>query len=315
MAAITTGDKSHFFSAGVREHGSREALGLDTRFYSGSVSKQFVAMAVALLAERGELRFEDPVSQWIPELGAHTEGVTLRHLIHHTSGIRDYLGLATASGRDWSDNFTNVEALETVLADTVLNFPPGLRHSYSNSGYLLLAEVVKRVAGVTFAEFARVEILESLGMSDSHFHDDLNHQISKLAVGHRRVGAGWQAWPLNFSAVGSGGLYTTIRDLAKWNRNWLGNRLGSGQPLIDTLEQRGVLNSGATIEYAMGVAHEEHRGTGVVGHTGALAGYRAAVIQLQDLDASVALLCNHAEADSKAISLALFDAFVADAEP
>jgi CubicO group peptidase (beta-lactamase class C family) len=268
-----------------------------TAFYAGSVSKQFVAMSVALLAERGALHLDDRVRRWVPGLGRHADAVTLRHLLHHTSGVRDYLALAAAGGRDYADRFTNAEALDLVTADTMLDFAPGERYRYSNSGYLLLAEVVHRASKVPFATFARREIFRPLGMGDSHFHDDLDHVVDLLATGYRATDSAWVAWPLAFAAVGSGGLYTSIRDLARWGHNWFANRIGSGQPLIDTLLTRGVLANGDTIPYALGIIRGEHRGLETREHTGGLAAYRSAILQFPSRGLSLVMLCNHDQAE------------------
>jgi len=269
-----------------------------TAFYAGSLSKQFVAMSIALLAERGVLRLDDPLRRWIPELGRHTDNVTLRQLLHHPSGVRDYLGLAAANGRDYADRFTNAEALALVFADSALDFPPGERYRYSNSSYLLLAEVVHRATKLPFSTFARRELFRPLGLGDSHFHDDLDHPIDLLAMDYRATDSAWVAWPLAYSAVGAGGLYTSIRDLARWSHNWFDNRIGSGQPLIDTLLTRGVLANGDTIPYALGIIRGEYRSLETLEHTGGLAAYRSAILQFPSAGLGLVMLCNHDQADT-----------------
>jgi CubicO group peptidase (beta-lactamase class C family) len=288
-----------------------------TVLYGGSVSKQFVAMMVALLSERGALDFDDPVRRWIPELGRPAEGVTLRHLLHHTSGLRDYLWLAGQAGRDYADNFSNAEALALVYADTTADSEPGARYRYSNTGYLLLAEVVSRASRMSFARFANREIFDPLGMRDSHFHDKLDHTIGNLAMDYRATDSGWVAWPLAFAAVGSGGLYTSARDMARWSHNWFANRIGSGQPLIDTLLTRGVLTSGDTIPYALGMVRGEYRGLQIREHTGGLAAYRSAILQFPAQGLGLVMLCNSDQAEAGILrQLAngmLFEDFVDDA--
>jgi CubicO group peptidase (beta-lactamase class C family) len=274
-------------------------------------------MTVVLLAERGRLNLDDRVRRWIPELGPHADDITLRQLLHHTSGVRDYLGLATAAGRDYADHFTNAEGLALVFADTTLDFAPGEKYRYSNSGYLLLAEVVHRSSEMSFARFAGREIFRPLGMDDSHFHDDLDHAVDLLAMDYRATDSAWVAWPLAFSAVGSGGLYTSARDLARWGRNWFDNRIGSGQPLMDTLLTRGVLTSGDTIPYALGIIRGSHRGLETREHTGGLAAYRSAILQFPSAGLGLVMLCNHDQAEMDLLrQLAngmLFEDFVDDA--
>ena len=149
-----------------------------TVFYSGSVSKQFVALSIALLAEQGKLAFDDDIRAFLPEIPEYDWTITIRRLIHHTSGLRDYLQLGFLAGRNYLDSMAEEEVLALIARQDALNFSPGDQYLYSNSGYFLLAEIVKRVSGQTLREFARDHLLGPLGMHDSHFHDD-NTRVEK----------------------------------------------------------------------------------------------------------------------------------------
>ncbi len=143
-----------------------------TVFYSGSVSKQFVALSIALLAEQGKLSFDDDLRSYLPEIPEYDRTITIRHLIHHTSGLRDYLQLSFLAGRSYLDSMAEEEVLALIARQDALNFSPGDQYLYSNSGYFLLAQIVERASGQTLREFARDHLLGPLGMHDSHFHDD-----------------------------------------------------------------------------------------------------------------------------------------------
>lgn len=287
-------------AAGLADLAGHVAITPATVFYAGSVSKQFVATAVHLLAERGTLTLDDSVGRYFPELSRAIGRATLRELLHHTAGVPDYLSLATRAGRDWADRFGQAEALALLFAQDTLHFPPGAAWRYSNGGYLLLAEVVARASGQSFRTFADSALLGPLGMRDSHFHDDLDHPIGRLATGYREDSTGsWTPWPLAFAAVGSGGLYTTVEDLARWSGNWWHNRLGDrDSTLAWRLSTRGMLTSGDTLPYAMGVVLDAFEGRPVRRHGGGLAGYRAALLQVPDDRLGIAVLCNGSGVDA-----------------
>jgi CubicO group peptidase (beta-lactamase class C family) len=291
-------------AAGLADLALGVAVTPSTVFYAGSVSKQFVAAAVLLLEERGLLRLDAPVGDFIPELAVPLGRVSLRHLLHHTGGVPDYLSLATRGGRDWSDRFGQAEALALLTAADSTEFEPGTRWRYSNGGYLLLAEVVTRLGRTPFRAFADSALLDPLAMRDSHFHDDLDHPIAHLATGYRTDSTGTATpWPLAFAAVGSGGLYTTVLDLARWSGNWWHNRLGTADPgLAQRLSARGTLTSGDTLSYAMGVIIGQIGARPIRRHGGGLAGYRAAVLQFPLERLGIAVLCNSDRGDADAVA-------------
>lgn len=291
-------------AAGLADLDGRVPITPRTVFYAGSVSKQFVATAVHLLVEQGALGLDDPVGRHLPELSGDLGRATLRQLMQHTGGVPDYLSLATRSGRDWADRFGNAEALALLVARDSLEFAPGSAFRYSNGGYLLLAEVVARTSGQSFRAFADSALLGPLGMHDSHFHDDLDHPIAGLALGHRGDSTGaWAPWPLAFAAVGSGGLYTTVLDLARWSGNWWRNRLGARDPTLpDRLSTRAVLANGDTLTYALGVVITARDGRQVRRHSGGLAGYRAALLQVPALRIGIAVLCNGDRRNADAVA-------------
>ncbi len=280
-----------------------------TAFYAGSVSKQFVATVIVRLAAAGRLALDDPASRFLPELHPALGRATIRQMLHHTAGIPDYLGLATRAGRDWSDHFTNAEGLALVFAQDSTDFSPGTRYRYSNGNYLLLAEIAARATGRPFRAVADSLLFAPLDMRHSTFRDRLDLTIPALALGYRTgADSAWVPWPLDFAAVGSGGLYTTATDLARWSGHWWHEApTASGWHVTDTLDVRGVLASGDTISYGLGVILGSYRGLPVRRHDGGLAGYRSAVLQFPSRRTGIVVLCNGDRSAAPALAEGIAD--------
>ena len=285
-----------------------------TSFYIASTSKQFTAMSIALLAERGTISLDDPVRKWVSELPALADKVTIRNLVHHTSGIRDYLGLWGLSGRSFADEIPEEVALDLIVRQRALDFEPGSRYSYSNSGYFLLSQVVKRASGRTLREFAEANIFGPLGMSETRWHDNNTEIVPRRAEGYQpAAGGGFEIVRTSFALVGDGGLLTTIRDLAKWDENFFGNRLGArGAGLIDQVTTPGRLNSGEIQTYAFGLSPHQYRGQAIVEHGGSFIGFRAQLLRFPVQHFSVAVLCNDYTAQPERMAEQVADLYLAD---
>jgi len=269
-----------------------------TVFYLGSISKQFVAFSAALLESQGKLNFDDDIRQYIPEFPDYGHLITIRHLIHHTSGIRGYLMLMELAGMDIGYFHQAEEVIKGLLTrQKTLNFKPGEKFQYSNSGYMLLAEIVSRVSGMSFREFAHKHILKPLGMKNSRFHDDYTELIKNRASSYL---PGKKNKYINFIStfdlVGSGGLYTTVEDLFLWDQNFYHYQVG-GKAVIDTVLTRGKLNNNEEIPYAFGLGHGEYKGLKIVGHSGGLGGYRTMLLRFPAQKFSVICLSNFAAFD------------------
>ncbi len=260
-------------------------------FRIGSTSKQFTAMAVALLAEEGKLALDDDVRKYFPELPDYGETITIRHLIHHTSGIRDYLTLAELAG--WGEDYSIAEALGIIARQKTLNFAPGEKFLYSNSNYFLMALLVERVTGKTLREWAEEHIFKALGMNHTHFHDDHTHIVRNRADGYSPGADGYALDMTILDMVGDGGILTSVEDLLLWDRNFYDNRLGKARPeLIDELTTPAHLNDGEALDYAFALMVGEHRGLRRIEHGGAFVGFRAQMIRFPEQRFSVAVLCN-----------------------
>jgi CubicO group peptidase (beta-lactamase class C family) len=281
-------------------------------FYIGSVSKQFTAFAIALLAQQGKLALDDDVRKYLPELPDYGAPITIRHLIHHTSGLRDYNTLVALAGKRNDEAFDNQVILEIAARQKELNFKPGTQYLYSNTGYAMLALVAERASGQRFSAFAEASIFKALGMSDTHFHEDLTRIVKHRADGYApKPGGGFRLDTPYNERAGAGGLYTTVGDLLKWDQNFYDGRLG-GMQLIKQMQTHGKLSSGQELDYAFALNVSSYKGLKVVEHGGALAGYRAALTRFPDQRFSVACLCNLGTIDPGRLVNQIADIYLAD---
>jgi CubicO group peptidase (beta-lactamase class C family) len=264
---------------------------LDTIFEVGSVSKQFTAAAVLLLARDGKLSLDDKVRKYIPEMPDVAADITIRQMLNHTAGLRDWGGLAAIEG--WprtSRVHTHAHVLDFVRRQRMLNFEPGTRWSYSNTGYNLAAILVGRVSGVSFADFTKARIFQPLGMSDTSWRDDHTRIVKRRAIAY--TGQKTFSTLMPFENVhGNGGLLTTIGDLLKWNANFVTPVVGDAQFVAD-MERRARFNDGREHEYALGLYVDTYRGRREVDHSGGTAGYVAHLSRYPDHGVSVAVMCN-----------------------
>jgi CubicO group peptidase (beta-lactamase class C family) len=279
-------------------------------FHVASVSKQFTAMSVLLLAERGRLLLDDEVSRHVPGWAA-TPAVTIRQLLNHTGGLRDVF-LLTEMAAPGDRGLGTADWLVSLIArQRRLNFPPGSEYQYCNAGYLLLADIVKRVSGQSLRDFAKANIFEPLGMSQTFFHDDASEIVKNRATGYVRRGDGF-AIAIGFdSLVGNGGLFTTPSDLLRWEDNFVTPRVGT-PALVRSMEAVTPLTggNGGTSPYGFGLQIAEYRGRRTFGHGGGDPGTSAFTLRFPDDGLAVAIACNLDEIDSLTPALDLADAFL-----
>ena len=293
LGVVRDGRLAYANGYGIANLDYRRPITPSTTFYMGSVSKQFVAAAVVLAERDGHLSLDDPVRKWLPDLPEYDgRTIRLRHLIHHTSGLRDYLSLADLAAFDRGDYHDTGEYLDLVYRQQGLNFRPGAEYRYSNTNYLLLAEVVEAATGSTLREYADERLFEPLGMRSTHFHDDRTHVIRNRAVGYARAERGFEmVHPWNWEEVGSGGLYSSAKDLARWDQHFDTESVG-GEGFTEQMTSRGVLASGDTLDYAFGLDIGTYRGQPVAQHGGAFTGFRSHYLRFPEADRSVVVLCN-----------------------
>jgi CubicO group peptidase (beta-lactamase class C family) len=278
------------FGSANLEHGI--PIAPSTVFYVGSVSKQFTAMSVALAAKEGKLSLDDPARKYVPELPDFGTPLTIRHLLHHTSGLREKWDILAMSGWRDGDVVTLDDVLDRVSRQRELNFPPGTEHLYNNTGYDLLSVIIHRATGRTLAEYARERIFAPLGMKDTRFVDDRALVIPRRATGYSpRTEGGFRVDMPNLTTTGSGSLYTTVEDLALWDESFYTGKLG-GRDLTELVTTPGTLVDGTKLTYAFGLTVDTVQGLRRVEHGGSLVGYRAQITRFPEKHFTVSVLCN-----------------------
>ena len=281
-------------------------------FHVASMSKQFTAASIVLLAQQGKLSLDDDVHKYIPELADFGAPITIRHLVHHTSGLRDQWELLGMAGWRYSlDLITDDDVMSVVSRQKELNFKPGEKHVYCNTGYTLMALIVKRVSGMSFREFTTKNIFEPLGMKNTHFRDDHAEIIKNNAYGYQQEGPNgpFRLSVTNFDTVGATSLHTTVEDLVRWDENFYHPTVG-GQAFLDQMLQRGKLNNGEQLDYAFGLVHGKYKGLKTIDHGGADAGYRSDMTRFPDQHFSVAVLCNAADTSPSDLARQVADVYL-----
>lgn len=281
-----------------------------TVFDIGSTSKQITATAIILLTQQGKLSLDDDIRKWIPELPDLGHRITLHHLLHHTSGIRDYIGLLSMAGAQEEAVTTDDDALAILTKQKGLNFSPGDDFLYSNSNYFLLSIVVRRASGKTLREFAAENIFKPLAMKDTQILDDHTRIIPRKANSYAARSDHYIEVMSNWEQTGDGAVQTTIEDLAKWDQNFYEPKVG-GEALLKELQTTGVLNDDTKITYADGLFIDEYRGLRRVAHGGAWAGFRTELVRFPDQHFSVAVQCNLASSGPSQLATKVAEIYLA----
>ncbi len=282
-----------------------------TAFDIASMSKQFTGMAILLLAEQKKLSLDDDVRRYVPEVPDYGVTITLRHLLHHTSGLREHFLLRQLVGWRWGDLVTRADELSRVAGQKELNFRPGDEHSYSSVGYFLLGEVVRRASGVSLREFADKEIFGPLGMTDTQVHDDESLLVRGRACAYGRQKDG--SWANNVTRsedVGASNIYTSIEDLARWDRNFYDAKVG-GPAVIAQMLEPGTLNDGRKLAYAAGLRIGTYKGLKLVWHAGSSSS-RSEYLRFPDQRFSVICFANTGSIDPSELARKVADLYLAD---
>lgn len=278
----------------------------------GSTSKQFTAASIVLLAEKGKLSLDDSLNNFFPAFPDYAKIITVRHLLNHTSGIRDYLTLSYLKGLGDNDFFTDKEVMQWLINQRELNFPPGEEFVYSNSGYWLLGQIVNQVAEMTMAEFAEKEIFEPLEMNNTHFHNDHTQIVKNRASGYMpKDEKGFQISMTTLDMIGDGGIFTSIEDIKKWDDAYYDSKVLSKE-FWKMMIQQGKLNSNKEIDYASGLFISKHKGLKTVSHGGAFVGFRAELLRFPEEKFSVAIFTNRGDANPSSMAYKVADVFLSD---
>jgi CubicO group peptidase (beta-lactamase class C family) len=284
-----------------------------TVFDLGSTSKQFTAMSILLLAKDGKLSLDDDVRRFLPELPSYSRPITIRHLLHHTSGLRDYLTLMALAGESFDNVSTDEDALDLIVRQRALDFTPGSEWEYSNTGFFLLSLIVKRASGQSLREFAAARIFGPLGMTHTQFRDDHRSIVPNRAAAYDppdSTGA-YHIDVSNFEQTGDGAVHTTVEDLLLWDRNFYSGQVG-GPAVLAEMVRPGTLNDGTTLDYASGLMIGSHRGLRTVSHGGSWGGYRAELLRFPTETVSVACLCNVARSNPSGLARRVAEVVLAD---
>jgi CubicO group peptidase (beta-lactamase class C family) len=283
-----------------------------TIFHMASVSKQFTAYSIVLLARQGKLSLDDDIHKylsWFPDL---KHKITIRNLLNHTSGIRDQWQLLAISGTRLDDVITQDQIIKILSKQQALNFNPGDEYSYSNSGFTLLAEIVKSVSGQTLRKFTDSAIFKPLGMVDTHFHDDYTEIEKNRSYSYERIhNMHFANAILSYSNDGATSLFTNIGDMSKWLMNFYSHQVGD-QKDIEQLTTKGKLNNGKELQYACGIVVDTYKGWRRFSHNGADAGYRTSISVFPDLKLGFIVFSNLGEFNPSGRADKMADIFIKD---
>ena len=283
-------------------------------FYLASVSKQFTAAAVVLAAEQGHLSLDDDVRKYVPELPDYGHVITLRQMLHHTSGLRDFLSLVYLSGRDIADLSSPHDVLALIARQKGLNNVPGAEFVYSNSNYFLAGVALQRATSKSLADFAAQNIFQPLGMSHTRYYDNNSVVVPNRVAAYDQAegGGGFTVdWSTKFDIVGSGGMLSTVGDLLLWDNNFYLNHLGKGG-LPPELQTPGKLSGGKRINYGLGLWLGKYRGLATVEHSGGTFGYRTELLRFPAQRFSVIELCNVQNADVENLARKIATLYLGD---
>jgi CubicO group peptidase (beta-lactamase class C family) len=309
VAVVQRGKVVHAKGYGMADLERDVPITPDTVFDIASTSKQFTAAAILLLAADGKLQLDDDIRKHVPELPQLGKApITIRHLLHHTGGLRDYMALFALSGVSTEDVASVRDTLALLARQEAVDFQPGAQHRYSNTGYFVLAQIAERASKQTMAQLVGDRIFKPLGMARSIILDSHQRVVRGRAIAYspEQSGGGWQLQMSGWEQTGDGAVQTTVLDLAKWDANFYDAKVG-GRALVDGLQLRGKTSDGKELDYAAGLIHGTYRGQPTVSHSGGWAGYRSEFERFPKLHTSIIVLCNASSAKPGQLARAIAD--------
>ena len=280
-----------------------------TIFHVASVSKQFTAFAIALLADQGKIALDDDIRKYLPELHDFGSKITIRHLVHHTSGLRDQWNLLALAGWRLDDVITKNQVLQLISHQDELNFKPGDEFSYCNTGYTLMGEIVSRVTGKSFPDWCSENIFKPLSMDRTLFYDDHEKIVKDRAYSYNDSPVGLKKSVLSYANAGATSLFTTAEDLTKWSANFYKMKVGN-KTVMKQMEERGILNKGDTLSYAFGQVISKYKGVNSIAHSGGDAGYRTFLVRFPEQQYSIVVLSNIGSFNPAALAYEVADIYL-----
>ena len=317
VAIIQDGETLYTRGYGAADLEQGVAIGPQSVFDVASVSKQFTAAAIVLLAQDGKLSLDDPIRRHLPQLPDYANPVTIRHLIHHQSGMPEVVDLFGLASWDGHYHVTAADVMSLLVRQKTLSFAPGERFVYSNINYITLGWIVERVSGQSLREFMTKRIFEPLGMKNTHFSDDYAEIIRNRAGAYRKneTSGGFRLLPEGAPqglTGGSSNVRTTVEDLALWLNNFEEPHLGGVAFIEQMLEMSPPVAQGKGLPYAFGLYVDEYRGLRRVWHGGRMGGLRSMAALFPDQSFAVACLCNSREIHARPLALQIADWYLAD---
>ena len=283
-----------------------------TIFNIASVSKQFTAYSMVLLEQQGKLKLDDDIRTYLPEIPDFGTPITIRHLLNHISGLRNFQNLLGIAGWRQGDSMTNEDLLRFMSQQKELNFPVGSEYLYCNSGFVLVTFIVERVTGMSFQDWTKEHIFLPLGMNNTSFREDMEAVHLNSATSYARNDDGTFRQPLKYwTYMGNGNVYTSIEDMAKWVQNFSEPELG-GSDGINSLTEKGILTNGDTLTYALGIGVSEYRGQRRFSHGGSVGGYRSNFVYFPDLKTGIVAFANYSAANPGGKVYELVDYYLED---
>ncbi len=280
-----------------------------TVFDVASLAKQFTGFSVAMLIEQGKISLEDDIRKYLPEVPDFGKTIRIQHLLHHTSGLRDWPETLSLAGVDMASAITLEMILEMVRRQRELDFAPGEEHLYSNTGYNLLAAAVAKVTGQSFRAWTEANLFESLTMKHTHVCDNPAELVPNLAVSYSPAGMGkFERVVSQLAAQGSSSLFITAEDMGRWLLNFESGRVG-GKSAVELMQRPGELNGGKKVDYGFGVGLGEYHGDRIITHGGSWAGYRSIVMRVPEKRFAVAILSNVGSMETERLAREIADLY------
>jgi len=292
VGVIHEGELAFVRAYGMADMVTKSPMTPKSAFNVQSIGKQFTAASIALLVQKGVIALDDDIRKHLPEFPDYGVSIRIRHLVHHTSGLRDYIHLVVLAGKDFRDHFSHADALQIIMRQKSLNSDPGARHVYGNSGYVLLAEIIERVSGSSFGDFVDAHIFRPLGMNDSYMLDrDRPNNIHRVKGYSPKSDGSFEEDPTNFKVKGHGALVTTLGDLFLWDQNFYDSKIG-GSGFPEVISSRGILSTGEETNYAFGLLRGQYKGLENTRHAGEWTGIRTDMIRFPEQHFTAICLTN-----------------------
>ncbi len=280
----------------------------ESKFSVASVSKQFTAFAILLLEDEGQLSLEDSVGKYLPQMKSLGDIIKIKHLLNHTSGLRETASLLKMSGWQEDDVTTSRQVMDVLSLQKGLNFSPGKAYQYNNSNYFLAARIVEKVSGQSFADFMKESVFTPLGMSDTGFYADRGKVMENRAYSYIRAGQNFKKGNLNTEHLGSTNLYTTAKDLLRWSNNFESPKVGT-ERVFKNMHERVIAKDGTKATFAKGHELRPYNGLNTWSHGGRDAGYRAFLQRVPEASFAVSVLSNRSDFDTAKVAFNIVDIY------